>query len=101
MLGNLGGEAPAGLWARIWTEIASPDRRDDASEGEGAGETGLPRYLAHPPPPFAVLEGQSADRDGAPDETGGASVPSQAVQRADRRWGYASLQARWPPRWRS
>ena len=89
VLGNLGGEAPAGLWARIWTEIASPDRRDDASEGEGAGETGLPRYLAHPPPPFAVLEGQSADRDGAPDETGGASVPSQAVQRADRRWGYA------------
>jgi len=89
VLGNLGGEAPAGLWDRIWGEIASPDQGDDTSEGEAAGETRLPRSFAHPPPPLAIIEGESADRGRAPDEPGGATVPSHAVQRANRRWGYA------------
>ena len=33
VLGNLGGEAPEGLWDRIWTEIASPTRLDSLSDG--------------------------------------------------------------------
>ncbi len=37
VLGNLGGEAPDGLWDRIWGEIGSPAERDDDSSRDGHG----------------------------------------------------------------
>lgn len=89
VLGNLGGVAPDGLWDRIWGEITSPDQRDETSqEGETAGESRQPRSFPHPPPPFAVLEGGSAEA-GEPNKADGPAAPSRAVRRPDRRWVYA------------
>jgi anti-sigma factor RsiW len=90
VLGNLGGEAPEGLWDRIWGEIAAPGQLEGAS-AQTLDDSRRSGSSAHPPPPFAVIEGLggAGSNPEPPGETGGRPASSPYGARARKRFIYA------------